>query len=290
MLTSEEITFYAKEDLNVLLSRAFEELKNLLLAIATKDQRRTSKEIADLLVGCCNKIKTYPLKKSEADNLFKHLVSRRPSTLVDGVKELYSYDGTLKGSTSEATKSAFSSAILHVLESATVSEAIDEVSQNFLGLQQNYSKADDDVFYKDPPFLYMSEYAAKYDDDFMGFVDHIEAAVDNLTISSSGSEDEIDPELSQPVHLMTALRAKGKEFDDVVMLEVNDGIWPSKLAETDDELEQERRVFYVGITRCRYKLELLTVDSILSKQMQPSPYLRELGFDLPTRENVRNGN
>ena len=35
---------------------------------------------------------------------------------------------------------------------------------------------------------------------------------------------------------MTALRAKGKEFDTVIILDANKDIWPSKLAQTDAEL------------------------------------------------------
>ena len=78
---------------------------------------------------------------------------------------------------------------------------------------------------------------------------------------------------------MTALRAKGKEFDTVIVLDVNDDIWPSKLAkETQEELEQERRLFYVVITRVRKRLFLLTNERILNINAFPSPYLSEMGL------------
>lgn len=42
---------------------------------------------------------------------------------------------------------------------------------------------------------------------------------------------------------MTALRAKAKEFDKVILLDVEADMWPNKNARTPEQLEQERRVF-----------------------------------------------
>jgi DNA helicase-2/ATP-dependent DNA helicase PcrA len=92
------------------------------------------------------------------------------------------------------------------------------------------------------------------------------------------TEENREPEWRLPLHLMTALRAKGKEFDAVIMLDVNQDIWPSKLAETPEQLEQERRVFYVGFTRARQRLILLVTDKLLNKPALPSPYLAEMGL------------
>lgn len=83
---------------------------------------------------------------------------------------------------------------------------------------------------------------------------------------------------SRPVHLMTALRAKGKEFDTVVMLDVNDGIWPSRHAETDAQKEQERRLFYVAMTRAKRNLVMTLSGRIGDHPAQPSPYLAEAGL------------
>jgi DNA helicase-2/ATP-dependent DNA helicase PcrA len=80
---------------------------------------------------------------------------------------------------------------------------------------------------------------------------------------------------------MTALRAKGKEFDKVVLLDVQGGIWPNKNARTPNELESERRVFYVGFTRARGQVSMLT-----HKASGVSPYVAELGFDVEA--DIRN--
>jgi DNA helicase II / ATP-dependent DNA helicase PcrA len=77
---------------------------------------------------------------------------------------------------------------------------------------------------------------------------------------------------------MTALRAKGKEFDAVIVLDANDGIWPSKLAKTDNDREQERRLFYVAMTRARRYLYFIVNDSIIGEASVPTPYLAEMGL------------
>ncbi len=59
------------------------------------------------------------------------------------------------------------------------------------------------------------------------------------------------------VQLMTVHKAKGLEFDRVFVVALEDGEFPSaKAAETPDGLEEERRLFYVAMTRARQHLHL----------------------------------
>ncbi|GAI85478.1 unnamed protein product, partial [marine sediment metagenome] len=134
----------------------------------------------------------------------------------------------------------------------------------------------DSIFYKDPPFLYLSEYASSYRDDFLLFMKHLQSAISKMSLYLNTEIDEVDADLKIPIHLMTALRAKGKEYDTVIVLDVVDDIWPIKYADTEERLEQERRLFYVAITRPRKTLILITVDKILNKRCNPSPYLDEM--------------
>jgi DNA helicase-2/ATP-dependent DNA helicase PcrA len=68
------------------------------------------------------------------------------------------------------------------------------------------------------------------------------------------------------VHLLTLHRAKGLEFDAVFIPRVDEGELPYKRA----DIEEERRLLYVGITRARRHL-------FLSWQGKPSRFLKELG-------------
>ena len=74
------------------------------------------------------------------------------------------------------------------------------------------------------------------------------------------------------VHLLTYHRAKGLEFDAVFLPRLEEKELPSKLARTDEEIAEERRLFYVGITRARRLLAL-------TWSKRPSPFLAELGLD-----------
>ena len=78
---------------------------------------------------------------------------------------------------------------------------------------------------------------------------------------------------------MTALRAKGKEYENVIILDVVDDIWPIKQANSKiDRLEQERRLFYVAVTRAKKRLIMITVNQILNKKVKISPYINEMNI------------
>ncbi len=77
------------------------------------------------------------------------------------------------------------------------------------------------------------------------------------------------------VGLYTFHGSKGLEFDHVMILDVNEGIMPSPKAE-GDSLEEERRMFYVAITRAKSSLTLITVDRRNGKKMFPSRFIAEM--------------
>ena len=77
------------------------------------------------------------------------------------------------------------------------------------------------------------------------------------------------------VTLATVHRVKGQEWDRVVLFGLTDGISPHRLA---TDVEEERRVVHVGITRCRRSVV------VLGDATRPSPFLDELeGRDPPAR-------
>lgn len=54
--------------------------------------------------------------------------------------------------------------------------------------------------------------------------------------------------------LMTIHSAKGLEFEDVFVIHANEGEIPHQKAEKKDEIEEERRLFYVALTRAKNNL------------------------------------
>lgn len=70
------------------------------------------------------------------------------------------------------------------------------------------------------------------------------------------------------VVLSTIHGSKGLEYDRVILLDVLDGVLPQSAAssgrEADKQLEEERRLFYVGLTRAKHQLEILCCRSMSS--------------------------
>lgn len=287
VFAGQNIPFYAAEDLHVLLSEAFQEMKDILAmrGRASLPNMFNTDPIQDLL-KLCDKIKRYPLAKKDREELSRYLYRIRPKSLIEATKALYEYQGGLKGTNDGGRMSAsFAEAIIQFLTAKSVAESIQSISDHFEGLKKDYGKSLEDIFYTDPPFLYLAEFAERYGDDYASFYRDIEEAIATLARILPDDEQETEenkePDWKLPLHLMTALRAKGKEFDTVIVLDANDGIWPSKLAKTDNDLEQERRLFYVAMTRARRHLYFIVNDSILGEVCNPSPYLAEMGLRIP---------
>ena len=76
------------------------------------------------------------------------------------------------------------------------------------------------------------------------------------------------------VTLSTIHRVKGREWDHVAVFGVSDGIMPHRLA---DDVEEERRVLHVAITRGRHRV------AVLADRSRRSPFLDELAGRAPHR-------
>lgn len=75
------------------------------------------------------------------------------------------------------------------------------------------------------------------------------------------------------VNLVTLHGAKGLEFEEVFVLNVNEGVIPHRRASLETDLEEERRLFYVGMTRAKSRLHLLYVRERYNRKMEPSGFL-----------------
>lgn len=78
------------------------------------------------------------------------------------------------------------------------------------------------------------------------------------------------------IHLMTMHGAKGLEFDTVFIIQCNEGVTPYKKAKLPPELEEERRMFYVAMTRAKRKLIISYGKERSGKELSPSRFVREL--------------
>ncbi len=81
------------------------------------------------------------------------------------------------------------------------------------------------------------------------------------------------------VMLSTLHASKGLEFDTVFIVDVNENVIPDKKAVTQDDIEEERRLFYVGMTRAKRRLYILCSGQIRNKTAAPSRFLGECTTD-----------
>jgi DNA helicase-2/ATP-dependent DNA helicase PcrA len=100
------------------------------------------------------------------------------------------------------------------------------------------------------------------------------------------TRDDLEDEEGGEVNLMTIHAAKGLEFEVVFIAGCEDGIIPHarSLEEGEGNLEEERRLFYVAVTRARRRL---LISSCLRRRKQnqimdcvPSPFLQEIPPEL----------
>lgn len=101
-------------------------------------------------------------------------------------------------------------------------------------------------------------------------------------ISLIADIDAYDEDVDSVV-LMTIHSAKGLEFPNVFLTGMEEGLFPSGRCESDEDLEEERRLCYVAITRAKKKLYITNTErrTIFGKTTinRPSRFMRELPLE-----------
>ena len=80
---------------------------------------------------------------------------------------------------------------------------------------------------------------------------------------------------SNAVTLATMHSSKGLEFENVYIIDANEGMMPYKKAVLEKDIEEERRLFYVGMTRAKTSLSIYSVKSINEKDSVISRFVIE---------------
>ena len=76
--------------------------------------------------------------------------------------------------------------------------------------------------------------------------------------------------------LSTMHSAKGLEYDTVFIIDANEGVSPYQRAVLDEEIEEERRMFYVAMTRAKRFLNIYFVRERHAKKMEISRFVSEV--------------
>jgi len=78
------------------------------------------------------------------------------------------------------------------------------------------------------------------------------------------------------VELLTMHSSKGLEYNKVIIIDVNEGIVPHKKALLPEDIEEERRMFYVALTRARDEVYLFYCKERFGKEQEVSRFAKEL--------------
>lgn len=118
----------------------------------------------------------------------------------------------------------------------------------------------------------IEESASKYE-NLEKWLEHVEKYSAELKM-----KDQSRMNSSKGINLMTVHGAKGLEFDTVYIIEANEGQMPYKKSLKEGGLEEERRLFYVAMTRAKNTLKIVYTKIKNGKDRNPSRFVDELFF------------
>ena len=117
---------------------------------------------------------------------------------------------------------------------------------------------------------------------------NLEAYLSDISLLSDVDKTE---ELDNSITLITVHSAKGLEYQVVFLVGLSEGIFPSSFVESDEDLEEERRLMYVAITRAKENLHLtraINVDKFGKSTIQiESSFIQEMGDSIEIIENEK---
>lgn len=117
--------------------------------------------------------------------------------------------------------------------------------------------------------------------DFFKHIDQVREEVKKSSDKTTGSS--LATRADEGVVLTTMHSSKGLEFESVYIVGVNEGVIPYQVAdEARVDIEEERRLFYVAITRSKKELVISSPLKRFGKKVGPSMFLKDL------QENRRN--
>lgn len=134
---------------------------------------------------------------------------------------------------------------------------------------------EDNLNYKDEFLEEIIDYLDELETDavpfrsFTSFLEHIEDYRQKLIATKQNSQESV-------INLVTYHGCKGLEYDSVYMPDCMDKVTPHRLAHTNEEIEEERRMFYVAMTRARKRLVLSHSAKKHGREYSPSRFINEI--------------
>jgi len=168
-------------------------------------------------------------------------------------------------------------------------------TDNFLtatGYYAELRRAEKNIEVADNRIRNLKEFIATMDDNVTpkaSLHDRLQEFLENVTLDSDREEEE--EKAGDAVTLITMHSCKGLEFPHVYIVGMEDGLLPHSRSKMEGTLDEERRLFYVAVTRAMLSL---TISHCAGRKKygqvmpcHPSPFLKELPAELVETEAER---
>lgn len=76
--------------------------------------------------------------------------------------------------------------------------------------------------------------------------------------------------------ISTLHASKGLEYQEVFIMDLNESVIPHEKSRTEEQIEEERRLLYVGMTRAKDRLHLYAVHERYGRVLPESRFLKEV--------------
>lgn len=148
---------------------------------------------------------------------------------------------------------------------------------DFCAEYADYRRINPDDLYEILDELLTSAKEYKTYDDWFNHIEEYGKELERLSRIQNQNENSVS--------LATLHSSKGLEYDTVYLVDVNEGLMPYKKAVLDPDIEEERRMFYVGMTRAKKELHIFSVQNLNNKDMEISRFVKESKIPNPAKQN-----
>lgn len=206
-------------------------------------------------------------KEGYPESFLSNPVLKHPRLTPEGVRFLYQFVQMLQSIHAGSSPST-------VIQKLAASEFFNEIRTQ-LGRQRSTNKEGEINLEKQQEALERIDRKTKLLKDLAGHYRELGRFL-NAMILGSGEMSE-----GEGVNLLSVHASKGLEFEEVYIIDLMDGRFPNrKLMAKGGNIEEERRLFYVAVTRAKDVLYLsyAKTDAIKNIAYPPSQFLYESGL------------
>ncbi len=252
-----EVPYFVRPQDNVLQNQLLEKLLAVLrVKLALEDRKVPEPPDAALCVGAYFRY-VQPSDLQSLERLFR--------SEPDFFATLSS--GKLHAVLPKAASSNIESAMHSVLNTGRLMDSLDVLAQRFHGLRGMIGSLED-VVRDRVPLGEVYELAASFEGNTRDFVRTLDSALRKAKRQGSGRNED------DGVALLTFFKAKGRQWHTVMLVSCNQGLIPHARA----PLEDERRLFYVAMTRATSNLVVSYLRDSCGNAVRPSQFLAEAGL------------